>query len=149
MLEMLETRVQSLVQEDPLKEGMATHSSVLAWRIPWTKEPGKVPFIGLQSQTHDLACTYARPAYMGKNKSIPQYVPLPSLSSFLPSSVPPSPLPSFPLFFFFPLKKHLSKAQYMPDSMVGIAIHPPTSLYSNLGDICSFLLETDRTSGLV
>ena len=35
-----ETRVQSLGQEDPLEEGMATHSSILAWRIPWTEEPG-------------------------------------------------------------------------------------------------------------
>ena len=35
-----ETRVQSLGQEDPLEKGMATHSSVLAWRTPWTEEPG-------------------------------------------------------------------------------------------------------------
>ena len=42
---MQETRVQSLVQEDPLEKGMVTHSGVLAWRIPWTEEPG-----GLQSQ---------------------------------------------------------------------------------------------------
>ena len=35
-----ETRVQSLDQEDPLEKGMATHSSILAWRIPWTEEPG-------------------------------------------------------------------------------------------------------------
>ena len=41
---MWETWVQSLGWEDPLEEGMATHSSVLAWRIPWTEEPG-----GLQS----------------------------------------------------------------------------------------------------
>ena len=40
----IESQVQSLGQEDPLKEGMATHSSILAWRIPWTEEPG-----GLQS----------------------------------------------------------------------------------------------------
>ena len=39
-----ETRVQSLGQEDPLEEGVATHSRILAWRIPWTEEPG-----GLQS----------------------------------------------------------------------------------------------------
>ena len=38
--EMQETLVQSLDQEDPLEEGMATHSSILAWRIPWTEEPG-------------------------------------------------------------------------------------------------------------
>ena len=35
--------VQSLGQEDPLEEGMATHSSILAWRIPWTEEPGGAP----------------------------------------------------------------------------------------------------------
>ena len=35
-----ETRVRSLGREDPLEEGMATHSSTLAWRIPWTEEPG-------------------------------------------------------------------------------------------------------------
>ena len=37
---MQETRVQFLGREDPLEEGMATHSSLLAWRIPWTEEPG-------------------------------------------------------------------------------------------------------------
>ena len=37
---MQETRVQSLSQEDPLQEGMATHSRVLAWEIPWTEKPG-------------------------------------------------------------------------------------------------------------
>ena len=40
MQEMTEMLVQSLDQEDPLEEGMATHSSVLAWRIPWTEEAG-------------------------------------------------------------------------------------------------------------
>ena len=43
--------VQSLDQEDPLKEEMATHSSILAWRIPWTEEPGGLQSIALQSQT--------------------------------------------------------------------------------------------------
>ena len=37
---MQETRVQSMGQEDPLEKGMATHSSIFAWRIPWTEEPG-------------------------------------------------------------------------------------------------------------
>ena len=41
-------RVQSLGLEDPLEEGMTTHSSILAWRIPWTKEPGGLQSIGLQ-----------------------------------------------------------------------------------------------------
>ena len=46
-----ETCVQSLGQEDPLEKGMATHSSILAWRIPWTEEPGGQQSMGLQSQT--------------------------------------------------------------------------------------------------
>ena len=48
---MQETRVPSLSQEDPLEKGMATHSSVLAWRIPWMEEPVGVQSIGWQSQT--------------------------------------------------------------------------------------------------
>ena len=46
-----ETRVQSLDWEDPLENGMATHSSVLAWRIPRTEEPGGLQSMGSQSQT--------------------------------------------------------------------------------------------------
>ena len=40
------TRVQSLGQKDPLEEEMATHSSILAWEIPWTEEPGGLQFMG-------------------------------------------------------------------------------------------------------
>ena len=43
-----ETRVQSLNREDPLKKGMATHSSILAWRIPWTEEPSRIQSMGSQ-----------------------------------------------------------------------------------------------------
>ena len=46
-------RVQSLGQEDPLEEGMATHSSILAWRIPRTGEPGGLQSIGLQRVGHN------------------------------------------------------------------------------------------------
>ena len=42
-----ETGIQSLGQVDPLQEGMATHSSILAWRIPWTEEPGRLHSMGL------------------------------------------------------------------------------------------------------
>ena len=45
----LETQVQSLGQEDPLEKEMATHSSILAWKIPWTKEPDRLQSMGLQS----------------------------------------------------------------------------------------------------
>ena len=43
--------VQSLGWEDPLEKEMATHSSILAWRIPWTEEPGRLQFTGSQNQT--------------------------------------------------------------------------------------------------
>ena len=42
-----------VVRKIPPKEGMAIHASILAWRIPWTEEPGRVQFIGLQSVRHD------------------------------------------------------------------------------------------------
>ena len=48
---MQETRAQSLGREDPLQKGMATHSSILALRIPWTEEPDGLQSIGLQSRT--------------------------------------------------------------------------------------------------
>ena len=47
--------VQSLGQEDPLEEEMATHSSILAWRIPWTEEPGRLQSVGSQTVDHDTA----------------------------------------------------------------------------------------------
>ena len=50
---MQETWVGSLGQEDPLEEGMATHSSTLVWRIPWTEEPGGLQSIGSQRVVHD------------------------------------------------------------------------------------------------
>ena len=53
MQEMEQTKVQSLGWEDPLEKGMATHSSILAWRIPWTEEPGRLQSIGLQRVRHD------------------------------------------------------------------------------------------------
>ena len=48
-----ETWVQSLGWEDPLEKGMATHSSILAWRIPWTEDPGKLQSMESQRVRHD------------------------------------------------------------------------------------------------
>ena len=50
---MQETLVQSLGLEDPLEKGTATHSSILAWRIPWTEEPGRLQSMGSQRVGHD------------------------------------------------------------------------------------------------
>ena len=49
-----ETRVRSLGQEDPLKKGMATHSGILAWEIPWTEEPGGLQSTGFQKNWTQL-----------------------------------------------------------------------------------------------
>ena len=50
---MRETRVRSLGREDPLEKEMATHSSTLAWKIPWMEEPGRLQSMGLQRVRHD------------------------------------------------------------------------------------------------
>ena len=51
LLAMQETQVGSLDQEDPLEEGITTHSNILAWRIPWAEEPGGLLSMESQSQT--------------------------------------------------------------------------------------------------
>ena len=48
-----ETWVQSLCCEDSLEKGMATHCSILTWKIPWTEEPGRIQSLGLQRVSHD------------------------------------------------------------------------------------------------
>ena len=53
MQEMQKMQVRSLGWEDPLEEEMATQSSILAWEIPWTEEPGRLQSIGLQRVGHD------------------------------------------------------------------------------------------------
>ena len=53
MQEMQKTWVQSLGWEDPLEEEIATHSSTLAWKIPWTEEPGRLQSVKLQRVGHD------------------------------------------------------------------------------------------------
>ena len=53
MQELQETQVQALGREDPLEKGMVTHSNILAWRIPWTEEPGGLQSMGSQRVGHD------------------------------------------------------------------------------------------------
>ena len=74
---MQETLVQSLGQEDPLEEGMAAHSSILAWRIPWTEEPGRLQFIRHEWATNTFTsffhfrhsqATYSMKNSMSKNQ---------------------------------------------------------------------------------
>ena len=48
-----ETQVQSLGREEPLEKGIITHSGILAWRIPWTEEPGRLQSMGLQRVRRD------------------------------------------------------------------------------------------------
>ena len=55
--EMQETRVQSLDWEDPLEKEMATHSSILAWEIPWSEEPGRLQSMGSQETPSEVGIT--------------------------------------------------------------------------------------------
>ena len=57
MQETQEMQVQSFGQEDPLEKETATHSSVLAWKIPWIEEPGGLQSVGSQRIKQDQACT--------------------------------------------------------------------------------------------
>ena len=52
-------------QEDPLEKEIATHSSILAWKIPWTEEPGGLYFMGSQRVRHDLATKQQQTEYVG------------------------------------------------------------------------------------
>ena len=63
---MQETRIRSLGQEDPLEKEMATHSSILAWRIPWMEEPGGLQSMGSQSRTRlsDFTFTFKKQIYV-------------------------------------------------------------------------------------
>ena len=63
---MQETWVQSLGQEDPLEKGMATHSSVLAWRIPWTEESARLQCMQSQRVGHDSGIGPRSPALIGR-----------------------------------------------------------------------------------
>ena len=65
---MEETRVQSLGREDPLEKGMATHSSILAWEIPWTEEPDGLQSTGLQRVRYNLATEHAHYQEVGRLK---------------------------------------------------------------------------------
>ena len=73
---MQETGVHSLDQEDALEEGTATHSSVLAWRVPWTEEPGGLQSTGSHSQTRlsDYAAAAASLVGLSKAKLADAYV---------------------------------------------------------------------------
>ena len=56
--------IRILGQEDPLEEGMATHPSILAWRTPWTEEPGRLQSVGLQRVRHDRATKHTLAAFL-------------------------------------------------------------------------------------
>ena len=64
---MQETWVGSLSQEDPLEKEVATHSSILAWEIPWTEEPGGLQSMGLQRVRHDLATKQQKTSYLSSS----------------------------------------------------------------------------------
>ena len=77
---MQETQVGSLGQEDALEESMATHSNILAWRILWTEEPGRLLSIGLQRVGHFLV---TKQQQKDEGDASPQYCPTTLQDPFL------------------------------------------------------------------
>ena len=75
MQEIQETQVQSLGQEDPLEDEMATHSSILAWRIPWKEEPGGLQHVGLVAKSQTWLRTAPRKNNESKNTRKLAWVP--------------------------------------------------------------------------
>ena len=74
MQETQETQVQSLGQEDLLEEEMATHFSILAWKIPWTEEPDQLQSKGSQTVGHDWGqdkCNSIKYLFLGLNNTLP------------------------------------------------------------------------------
>ena len=67
---MQETRVRSLGQGDPLEKEMAIHSSTIAWKIPWTEEPGRLQSMGLQRVGHDWATSLTYYNYTPKRSRL-------------------------------------------------------------------------------
>ena len=63
---MQETWVQPLDRKDPLEKGMAKHSSILAWRIPWTEKPGELQSMGSQRVRHDLVTEHTHNNYFSR-----------------------------------------------------------------------------------
>ena len=63
---MQQTGVRSLVWEDPLERGMATHSSILTWENPWTEEPGRLQSMGSQRVRHNLETKQQEDHFTGK-----------------------------------------------------------------------------------
>ena len=97
---MWETQVQFLGREDPLEKGMATHSNILAWRIPWTEEPGGLQSRVLQKVGRD--CLLVLSLFFAFLEDILLYV---TVSLSLPSFFSSSFLTSFLSSFFLPLSR--------------------------------------------
>ena len=91
---MQETQVWSLGGEDPLEKGMATHSSILAWRIPWTEDPGGLQSMGLQrvlDTTEQL--TLASTIQSNRAAAVKSLQSCPTLCDPTDGSPPGSPIP--------------------------------------------------------
>ena len=85
---MRETWVRSLGGEDPLEKETTTHSSILAWRIPWTEEPGGLQSMGLQRVGHDWAASLSLSLHPPTDIDYPHYFPVHGALSYLFYLVP-------------------------------------------------------------
>ena len=123
MQETLEMWVQSLGQKDPLEKEMATHSSILAWRIPWTEKPGGLQCMELQIVGHDWA-TKQQEQHICKPAAIVYKCIILSSGKF-PSTIIPKMIP------FDQVSTRLS-GRCLPCGISAVE-HPQTHKYSLLG----------------
>ena len=102
----LETQVQSLDREDLLEKGMATHSSILSWKIPWMEEPGRLQSMGSQRVGHDWVTSLSLSVYSCHLFLISSVRSIPFLSFVVPIfawHVPLVPLIFLKRFLVFPI----------------------------------------------
>ena len=139
---MQETWVQSLVREDPLEKALVTHSSIPAWRIPWTEKPGRLQFMGSQRIRHDWATnihmqTHIESLWCGvgfcsTRKWISYvYTYIPSLLDLLPSHAHIPPL--------WVITEHQAELPALYGSFT-LAIHfTHGNVYSHICSICMLI----------
>ena len=84
-----ESQVQSLDWEDPLEKGMETHSSILAWKVPWTEEPGRLQSWG-RKETDTTEHTHTQPLLRSRNRIFPHPEVTSSLHSIPTSQFSPN-----------------------------------------------------------
>ena len=131
---MWETRVQSLGREDPLENEMATYSSTLAWKIPWTEEPGRLWSMGSWRVGHNWATSLSF-SHMNHRKQTSLLIPH-------PQHLECKPKPFHLLFFFLPMASPFFPLQYLNLCVLFLVIKSLISLQCSQSNLKEAMLPT-------